>query len=152
MPKYWGGNKFPPKWVKSRRWRRKEKKKKEEEENRWKQWPASLRPPPRVAHPSTPGPKSSLLFGAKMSAKFPMPYVRNLQPGRFPPFSPLPEWDIDSNKAVPVDCLLKGLALAQTQVQSRNLGPNWVYTPHTHTTTTLNSLIYSTLINHSWLF
>ena len=24
--------------------------------NRWKQWPASLRPPPRVAHASTPGP------------------------------------------------------------------------------------------------
>ena len=26
-------------------------------ESRWKQWPASLRPPPRVAHASTPGPK-----------------------------------------------------------------------------------------------
>ena len=32
------------------------KKKEEEEKSRWKQWPASLRTPPRVAHASTPGP------------------------------------------------------------------------------------------------
>ena len=38
--------------------KRKKKKKKEEEKSRWKQWAASLRPPPRVAHASTPGPKS----------------------------------------------------------------------------------------------
>ena len=33
-----------------------------EEKSRSKQWPASLRPPPRVAHTSTPGPKSSKFF------------------------------------------------------------------------------------------
>ena len=31
---------------------------KQEEKSRGKQWPAVLRPPPRVAHASTPGPKS----------------------------------------------------------------------------------------------
>ena len=36
---------------------RKKEKKEEEEKNRWKQWPASLRPPPRVPHASTSGPK-----------------------------------------------------------------------------------------------
>ena len=37
--------------------RKKKKKKEEKEKSRWKQWPASLRQPPRVAHASTPGPK-----------------------------------------------------------------------------------------------
>ena len=44
--------------MKSRRRRKKkEERKKRKEKSRWKQWPASLRPPPRVAHASTPGPK-----------------------------------------------------------------------------------------------
>ena len=55
MPKYGGKQIFShgsfPEVVKSRR-RRKKK-----EKSRWKQWPASLRPPPRVVHASTPGPK-----------------------------------------------------------------------------------------------
>ena len=36
-----------------------EEKKRKKEKSRWKQWPASLRPSPRVAHASTPGPKRS---------------------------------------------------------------------------------------------
>ena len=38
-----------------------QKKEEEEEKSRWKQWPASLRPPPRVAHASTPGPKRRIM-------------------------------------------------------------------------------------------
>ena len=61
--KIWGGEKMSPsgvspKSVKSKmRRRRKKKKKKEKKKSRWKQWPTSLHPPPRVAHASTPGPK-----------------------------------------------------------------------------------------------
>ena len=69
MPKYGGKQIFShgvsPKWVKSRKRRRKKekenKKKKKvgekKKKSRQKQWQASLRPPPWMAHTSTPGPK-----------------------------------------------------------------------------------------------
>ena len=54
MPKYWGKQTFSlgcfPEVA------QKQKTEKKEEKSRWKQWPASLCPPPRVAHASTPGP------------------------------------------------------------------------------------------------
>ena len=62
MPKYWGKQifshgSFPKVGEKQKTWKRKK-----EKESRWKQWPASLRPPPRVAHASTPGPTNYLFI------------------------------------------------------------------------------------------
>ena len=46
----------------------KKKKKKKEKKNRWKKWPASLCPPPRVAHTSMSGPKNKNDLQALYSA------------------------------------------------------------------------------------
>ena len=55
---------------------------------KWKQWPASLRPPPRVAHASMPGPKFQFpapvtshcdsLNGVKASPPLPLPDAVNI--------------------------------------------------------------------------
>ena len=80
------GNKFSatgvsPKWVKSRSRRRR---KKEREKSRWKQWPASLRPPPRVAHASMPGP----IFWLQLFKWLPISWLAGNPVTRIPGFVP----------------------------------------------------------------
>ena len=61
MKKKVGENNGQLRFVRHHVWRTQARldQKEEEEKSRWKQWPALLRPPPRVAHASTPGPKKA---------------------------------------------------------------------------------------------
>ena len=56
MPKYWGKQIFTHGRFPEVGEKQKAEKKEKGEKSRWKQWPASLRPPPQVVHASTPGP------------------------------------------------------------------------------------------------